>query len=610
MKNKKTLYIPLFFVVVIITLLYFSRFTVTDNTNISLSVYDGNANGWNITKFEDDKEVPMNAEDIYGYSDTVVLRREVEPYFADFHRINISSITAACVFIEDELVFSTIDEPIEEIGKLPLLQGDPELPFDLTFTIEPSWIGKTMTVVTREFEESPVGGIGIELVNDHFYNLQHEAVVNSLSLPAGAYGLLSVLLFGLFLWGSFTYKTDFSILLLTLASACLVFMQTSRLEERIFYDSLYGVFVSLLYLFTILYISLKLRNTKKWFSGVSIVAWAIYFIVYICVYYLYIPLPYWVDKISVLIIVPLILLIVACFLERAYNSFARLLLKLLISFGILGTFLYVAAYFTGSEIYMHIKVLFLEATNLYFQPMLIWIFTILIFSFFILAIWEILQHKIEETNTIAELNLVNSLHEQSLMHAERTNSELAIMRHDEIHHLRTLTTYLNVDTQKAKEYLHSLSDDLEKISTVRFSTNKLINSILSAVSYNAKEQNIDFTALANVKETLSLRDTDVSAVIMNLCDNAIKAAQNSEQKSMDIVVSQDSDMLYIKISNSIPKNFDKKIFYDALNSQEINHHSLHGHGLVSVKNILNSYGGELHYEIEHDYIILRTVMQF
>ena len=610
MKNKKNAYILIFFTTIIFLMIYFYRFSVTDHENLYLDVYAENASGWSVTKFEGDKEVPMPVDEIMGYTDTIILRRTVEPYFADFHRINAFSISATSIFVEDELVFSTYDNPIEHIGEIPLLQYDPEVPFSLTFTVEPSWVGKTMTIVTREFENSPVGSVGIELINDYNSNLMHEASTNAKAIPAGAFGILSMLLVGLFFWNSITNKTDVTILLLALASFCLVIIQTSRLGECIFVNVSYGIAVSLLYLFTFIYTGLKLTKTKPVFLISSILIWLLYFGSYICIYYLYLPLPYWVDKITVICIIPLIGFIVACWVERRGNQFARLFPKVFLMYSILVAGLYVTAYCIGSEIYLHIKSLFLEAMNLYVEPLLIWVFTIFILSFFTLSIWEILHNKLQETRTIADLKLINGLHEQSLKHAEQTNSELAIMRHDELYHLRTLAVYLNEDIEKAREYLFSLSDDINKISTVHFSANKLINSILSAVNYRAKEQKVTFTALANVEETLALQDKDLTAVLMNLCDNALRAAQNSAKKMVNIELSQDNDMLYIKIYNSIPNDFDKNEFYQMLKSPIQNNDTLHGHGMISARNILTQYGGELHYEVKENDIVLSTVMQF
>lgn len=184
------------------------------------------------------------------------------------------------------------------------------------------------------------------------------------------------------------------------------------------------------------------------------------------------------------------------------------------------------------------------------------------------------------------------------------------MRHDEIHHLRTLSAYLGEDTQKAKEYLHSLSSELENIPTVRFSANKLVNSIFSAVSYNAKEQAINLTVQANVETTLDIQDKDLSTILMNLCDNALRAAKDSQAKQVNVLLSQDNGILYITISNSASKNFDKKGFYETLNKKKSNNNSVHGHGILSVRNILARYGGELHYEIEEGCVLLRTAMQF
>ena len=211
-----------------------------------------------------------------------------------------------------------------------------------------------------------------------------------------------------------------------------------------------------------------------------------------------------------------------------------------------------------------------------------------------------------------ELRFQSSLMEQSLKSSQRTNEALAVARHDELHHLRTLAALCREQPERAAEYASSLVSDIEAIPTMRFTENRLVNAILTVQSDAAARAGVSFEAKAKLPEHLPLPEQDVSTVLMNLTENALEAAKNTpEEKKRSVTVSLEIEdgMLLVTISNSLPLGFDKNTFRSRLSSTTKQDNELHGYGIRSVRSVVARFGGELRYSVNEDILTVNTAME-
>lgn len=612
--KKNVIYIGILFAAAACFLIYFYGFTRSEAENLSLTVFDGIDAGWEISALEKGEELPVTPAEAVSFDGTVVLQRTIPDDWAQYGRVEVDSNRAISVFVEDAQVFSNHKTALIKPGELPLMQKSGEQPFSLVFTFDPGWVGKNLTVVTRLYENEPFDSIGFTLINDAVLLAQHEAWVNSKAIPGGMFALLSLLLLGLFIFQHATDKKGYAILLLALSSLLQMFIAMGSLQENPFPLVDQNLATAVYFLIPLLYLGTKFTTMKKRYFIAAISLWSVYFILYMALFVFQLPLPYWMDKIELVCFFLIAIMLYCCIRERKHNAYAKQFLRLL---GVFFTgYLLLFAVTAVANPHLHEYIIIIawrEASALYCRPLLYWIFTTILIVLFILAVWEVLQSKIRSVRDLNEMKLHSSLMAQSLTHAEKTNEALAIMRHDEVFHLRTLGQYISEDVDKAREYVDSLTQTLAQIPTMRFTKNRLVNSILSAQFISASEQEVELITKVNIAEELALSSHDITTVLMNLLDNAVTAAAKTDSKKVKPLVSvnleQDADMLYITISNSLPEDFDKQNLYNIAFGAIRSSAEAHGWGIRSVKNILSNYGAELGYQID-DKITVSTVMQF
>lgn len=177
MKKKMILWSALALILISCTL-YFYSFTNTDASNLSLTVDYGKENGWKISGVENEKQVFLTATQAIEHDETIFLSRTASEDWTPYTRINVDTGRAILVFVDDSLVFSNHQTTLTQPGELPLMENPPDQPFSLVFSFNPAWVGKTVTVVTRLYENQSCASIGFDLVNDNVLMLQHEAWVN------------------------------------------------------------------------------------------------------------------------------------------------------------------------------------------------------------------------------------------------------------------------------------------------------------------------------------------------------------------------------------------------------------------------------------------------
>ena len=158
--KRKALFWSTLIVIVIFFLLYLYSFTTTNASNLYLTVDYENNNGWEISGVENGEEKSLTATQAIDYTKTVFLRRTILENWASYSKIYIDTGRAVLVFVDESLVFSNYQTDLSVPGELPRMQKPQNQPFSLVFSFNPSWVGKTITVVTRVYDNEPYGSIG------------------------------------------------------------------------------------------------------------------------------------------------------------------------------------------------------------------------------------------------------------------------------------------------------------------------------------------------------------------------------------------------------------------------------------------------------------------
>ena len=123
------------------------------------------------------------------------------------------------------------------------------------------------------------------------------------------------------------------------------------------------------------------------------------------------------------------------------------------------------------------------------------------------------------------LKLVEYQTEQSEKHLSEVRSihkEMRGYKHDFHPHLQALKGQLEAgEVERAVAYIEELDNSLMNVDTLLKTGNISLDAILSAKIAQAKVENIAVTVTANVPDTLTISDLELSIIIGNLLDNAI-----------------------------------------------------------------------------------------
>jgi two-component system sensor histidine kinase AgrC len=141
------------------------------------------------------------------------------------------------------------------------------------------------------------------------------------------------------------------------------------------------------------------------------------------------------------------------------------------------------------------------------------------------------------------------------MEKDRENQEkMAILRHDIRHRENMILYYLDDgDTEAIRSMLGQMSDKLNETVQKKYCSNKAMNLILADTERKAAENGVAFECAAEISELPGGIRTDFATVILNLLENALKAASKVPEKEKRFVkfeAKQVKSNLAISVSNS------------------------------------------------------------
>lgn len=176
---------------------------------------------------------------------------------------------------------------------------------------------------------------------------------------------------------------------------------------------------------------------------------------------------------------------------------------------------------------------------------------------------------------------------------EQQNEQLSIFAHDAKNHLAAINS-LNSDPQ-ISTYVSQLSQQLNEYSRNCHSGNKLLDVIMHRYSVDCNLRGIHFDYDVKLCNLKMVDDIDLVAILGNLLDNAITAAEKSGGKTISLATAKRNTYSIIIISNScdtLPKANGTRLVTSKANQD------MHGFGLKSVKRTLKKYQGDFEWNYD------------
>lgn len=163
-------------------------------------------------------------------------------------------------------------------------------------------------------------------------------------------------------------------------------------------------------------------------------------------------------------------------------------------------------------------------------------------------------------------------------------------RHDLRHHVAVMTGYLsNGELEKLREYLIGYGRSMPEDSSDIFCNNYAVNLLLTYFAQQAKENGIDFAVHADIPSESGISESDLSALIGNLLENALDAccAQKRGDKRIVFRGRSENGSLLITVDNT----YDGEIRQDRDGAFLSAKHNKPAVGLESVSHIAARCGG-------------------
>lgn len=173
---------------------------------------------------------------------------------------------------------------------------------------------------------------------------------------------------------------------------------------------------------------------------------------------------------------------------------------------------------------------------------------------------------------------------------EKSEAQMAIIRHDQRHFLQLISTCIeNGDMKEPLTIIGRLHKDLANTKVTRYCQSTLINAVLSQFAEKAEKIGIEYTIHTPIQANLSL-EMDFAVVLSNLLENALHASalQPEDKRSIDVVIKDNGESLTVMVKN----RFDGTVTFGPDGLPQTSRRG-HGTGMKSVREFCDRTDGNV-----------------
>ncbi len=214
-----------------------------------------------------------------------------------------------------------------------------------------------------------------------------------------------------------------------------------------------------------------------------------------------------------------------------------------------------------------------------------------------ILIFVIYEHSEQNSKKIIELEIINQKNSIDLRYLsllEKKNEQLQILSHDYKNNLLTLESMS--DSAEVKEFINNMIGEISTYNRICKTKNKILDLILSKYIDICDDKKITFDVDIISDNLDFLSGNDVSSLFNNLLDNAVEAAEKSQNKIISIQITKSISSYHkIVIVNSCdapPKSINGNLITTKQNKK------VHGFGTKSINQTIKKYNGEMQFNYD------------
>ena len=212
----------------------------------------------------------------------------------------------------------------------------------------------------------------------------------------------------------------------------------------------------------------------------------------------------------------------------------------------------------------------------------------IILTCFIFIYNQRIQKRENELAELEKQQMKNEIDMQYLDLLEMKNREMQILTHDYKNHLAAIRDMSS--SEEVAEYIDKMNDEIKTANSACNSGNHMLDILINKYVAECYSKNIDFTYDVKLCNLNYVESFDLVTILGNALDNALEAAEKSEEKKISFSTKRVNTYDTIIIENSCDIPPDSKLKTTKKNQ------SSHGLGMKSIAKTLKKYGGDYEWE--------------
>lgn len=379
---------------------------------------------------------------------------------------------------------------------------------------------------------------------------------NLYSLPAGAFALVFLLSWGLFLLGALRSRPDGSLLVLALAAGLLTVHEIAQGCGSYF--------------------------LPEWANNLFVWAGFTY-------------------------LIPMLLLLYL-FLNRKRGFLKTLGLLTLCSLGALAVCAAVSALRGGYLSSYLAQVLFLELPQGIFSGLLHWLTVYLTLSCAAISVLGLVRTLGQLQAEARAMEVRQKLAVESYQNIREQNRRTDTLRHEWKNQTATLHLLLREGKlDQLEERLSHMEGALDTLSPRTYTEHFAINAILQNAAAKAAGMGVSFHGQATVPKDLNVREEDLCALLLNMLDNALEAASHAQQKEVWCKLAFSQGFLAVQCENTYAGEIRQDEDGQLLSTKEESQG--HGLGVSQMRAVAEKYHSVLDLSWDGQRFTVQTALQ-
>lgn len=186
----------------------------------------------------------------------------------------------------------------------------------------------------------------------------------------------------------------------------------------------------------------------------------------------------------------------------------------------------------------------------------------------------------------------NKYYDKQLELMKASLQTTGMIRHDLKNHMLVINSLIqNNNRNEAINYISAIMENMTASHGYASSGNIIIDSIINFKFQEAEQKGIATNLDLNVPENLDMPSFDMTIILGNLLDNAVRAASmNEEKRYINVTLKYDKGRLLLQVVNSFTGKVLEKDGKFLTTKEDKEHHGI---GLESIRKVVNKYDGTI-----------------